>query len=183
VTTTVTWSSSATAVATISNTAGTKGLATAVSTGTTTITATSGAITGSTGMTVTQGGGGGAAVTFVQASGSTDDTSAGTITQAFTSKKRELTNAQCSGATTWLNIRAWPTGRGIRTSSPPTISTRARGAGAGDLLRAERQGRTEHGQCVTFGVNGAIAASSPEYGVATTSPLTTAKNTGNATTR
>jgi len=48
----VTWSSSHTAVASISNTAGSNGLATALTPGTTTITATSGNITGSTVLTV-----------------------------------------------------------------------------------------------------------------------------------
>ncbi len=52
-TTAVTWSSSATAVATISNAAGSNGLATAVAAGSTTITATSGSVSGTTGLTVT----------------------------------------------------------------------------------------------------------------------------------
>jgi hypothetical protein len=49
----VTWSSSATGVATISNAAGSNGLATSVAAGSTTITATSGGIPGSTTLTVT----------------------------------------------------------------------------------------------------------------------------------
>jgi uncharacterized protein YjdB len=49
----VTWTSSATTVATISNAAGSHGLATAANVGTATITATSGAISGSTTLTVT----------------------------------------------------------------------------------------------------------------------------------
>jgi predicted small lipoprotein YifL len=49
----VTWSSSAEAVALISNTAGEKGRATAIAAGATTITATSGQITGTSGLTVT----------------------------------------------------------------------------------------------------------------------------------
>jgi len=49
----VTWSSSNSDVATISNTAGSQGLASPVNTGTATITATSGTITGSTSLTVT----------------------------------------------------------------------------------------------------------------------------------
>lgn len=53
ITTTATWSSSATNVATISNNAGTQGLATAVAAGSSTITATQGSITGSTTLTVT----------------------------------------------------------------------------------------------------------------------------------
>jgi len=52
-TTTVTWSSSATAVAAISNTAGSNGLATSVAAGSTTITATSGSISASTSLAVT----------------------------------------------------------------------------------------------------------------------------------
>jgi hypothetical protein len=52
-TTTVTWSSSNTAVATISNAAGSNGLATSTAAGTTTITATSGGISKSTTLTIT----------------------------------------------------------------------------------------------------------------------------------
>jgi uncharacterized protein YjdB len=52
-TSSVTWSSSSAAVATISNTAGTKGLATAVGSGKATITATSGSVSGSATLTVT----------------------------------------------------------------------------------------------------------------------------------
>jgi hypothetical protein len=52
-TTQVTWASSKTAVATISNTAGSKGLATAVAMGTSTISAKLGSIMGSTVLTVT----------------------------------------------------------------------------------------------------------------------------------
>lgn len=52
-TTTITWSSSSTAVATISNAAGSQGLATSAATGATTITATSGGISGSTYLTIT----------------------------------------------------------------------------------------------------------------------------------
>jgi len=48
-----TWSSTTAAVATISNDAGTQGLVSAITSGTTTITATSGLVTGSTIMTVT----------------------------------------------------------------------------------------------------------------------------------
>ncbi len=51
-TTAVTWNSSNTAVATISNAAGSNGLATSVTTGTTTITATSGSISGTAALTV-----------------------------------------------------------------------------------------------------------------------------------
>jgi formylglycine-generating enzyme required for sulfatase activity len=52
-TTSVTWSSSSTGVATISNAAGSNGLATSVSAGSTTITATSGSLSGTTTLTVT----------------------------------------------------------------------------------------------------------------------------------
>jgi len=54
-TSTATWSSSAPGVATISNASGSQGLATAAGVGTTTIKATSGAINGSTTLTVTAG--------------------------------------------------------------------------------------------------------------------------------
>jgi hypothetical protein len=52
-TATVTWSSSNTGIATVSNAAGSNGLATSVATGTTTISATSGSESGSTTLTVT----------------------------------------------------------------------------------------------------------------------------------
>src|SRR2546428_2086902 len=52
-TTQVTWSSSSTAVATISNAGGSQGLATPVAAGTTTITATLGGVSGSTTLTLT----------------------------------------------------------------------------------------------------------------------------------
>jgi hypothetical protein len=50
---TVTWSSSSTSVATISNAAGSRGLATSVATGSTVITAASGAVSATTSLTVT----------------------------------------------------------------------------------------------------------------------------------
>jgi uncharacterized protein YjdB len=53
ITSSVTWSSSATSVATISNTAGSNGLATGVSAGTTSITATMGSVSGTTSLSVT----------------------------------------------------------------------------------------------------------------------------------
>jgi hypothetical protein len=55
-TTTVTWNASNTGIATISNATGSKGLATAVSAGATTITAASGSASGTTTLTVTGGG-------------------------------------------------------------------------------------------------------------------------------
>src|SRR5512143_2176186 len=55
----VTWSSSAPSVATISNAAGTQGAATSIALGITAITAVSGSVTGSTSLTVTAGGAGG----------------------------------------------------------------------------------------------------------------------------
>jgi hypothetical protein len=55
-TTTVTWSASNTGIATISNATGSKGLATAVSAGATTITAAAGGVSGTTTLTVTGGG-------------------------------------------------------------------------------------------------------------------------------
>jgi galactose oxidase-like protein/Big-like domain-containing protein len=81
-TTSATWASSAAAVATISNAVGSQGRATGVGTGSTTITATSGSVSGSTILTVT-GGGGGGPITFVQANASTNDAAAATIAQAF----------------------------------------------------------------------------------------------------
>jgi Protein of unknown function (DUF3443)/Bacterial Ig-like domain (group 2) len=60
-TTTVTWSSTNPSVATISNEAGSQGAATSISTGITAITAISGGVSGSTSLTVTAAGTGGAA--------------------------------------------------------------------------------------------------------------------------
>lgn len=54
ITSSVTWSSSNTAVATISNASGSKGLATSVATGSTVITAVSGSVSATTNLTVTQ---------------------------------------------------------------------------------------------------------------------------------
>lgn len=53
ITTSVTWASSSTSVATISNTSGSKGLASSQGTGSTTISATSGSVSGQTTLTVT----------------------------------------------------------------------------------------------------------------------------------
>ena len=69
-TTSVTWSSSAGSVATISNAAGSNGKATSVAAGTTTITATSGNISGSTTLTVTPGGSGANNVLSITVNGS-----------------------------------------------------------------------------------------------------------------
>jgi hypothetical protein len=55
-TTSVNWTSSVTAIATVSNIVGSNGLATAIAAGTTTITATSGGISGTATLTVTGGG-------------------------------------------------------------------------------------------------------------------------------
>ncbi|MDO9452743.1 MAG: Ig-like domain-containing protein [Stagnimonas sp.] len=77
-TTSVTWSSSNTAVASISNEAGKQGFATAVGTGTSTIKAVSGNIEGSTGLTVTD-----AVLTALQVTPSTSAPAKGT-TQQFT---------------------------------------------------------------------------------------------------
>jgi hypothetical protein len=71
-TTSVTWSSSATSVATISNAAGSNGQAVSVSTGaitSTTVTATSGTISGSTALTVTGTGSGTANVLSISVNG------------------------------------------------------------------------------------------------------------------
>jgi hypothetical protein len=137
-------------------------------------------------MTVTQGSGGGAAITFVQASGSTDDTSAGTITQAFTSNN--LGGSLIVVAVTWgdnpaPNIRA-ADGQG----NTYVVATNDFDSGARQglaILYAPNVKAGPNTVTVTFGVNGGyrrIIAS--EYsGVATTSPLdVTAKNKGNATT-
>jgi hypothetical protein len=80
-TTSVTWSSSATGVATISTAAGSQGLGSGVAPGTTTITAVSGSVSGSTTLTVTPAI---VPITFVQAATATSDTAASTIALAFT---------------------------------------------------------------------------------------------------
>jgi hypothetical protein len=80
-TTSATWSSSATGVATISGTAGSQGLATGASPGTTTISAVAGSVSGSTPLTVTPAI---VPITFVQAGTATSDTAATSIARAFT---------------------------------------------------------------------------------------------------
>src|SRR5712664_846098 len=79
-TTSASWSSSVPAVATISNAAGSQGLASSVGTGSTTIRAVSGSVSGSTTLTVTAAG---AAINFVQTAGATNDSASISISQAF----------------------------------------------------------------------------------------------------
>jgi len=93
----VTWGSATTSVATISNADGSKGLATSASPGTTNITATSGAIMGSTTLTVTA-----ATVVSIAVTPATPSIAKGT-TQAFvaTGTFSDNTTQEITTAVTW----------------------------------------------------------------------------------
>lgn len=118
-TTSVTWSTSAPGVASISNAAGSQGLATAQSVGTTTITATSGTISGSTVLTVTT-----ATVTSLQVTPTTPSLPRG-LTQLFTATAI-FSDGTMQDLTTTVT---WTTG----TASVATISN---AAGSEGLLTA-----------------------------------------------
>jgi hypothetical protein len=182
-TTSVTWASSSTGVATISNTSGTQGRATGVATGTTTISATSGTVTGSTVLTVTAGG---APITFVQTAGASDDSVGGTIAQAFSAANTAgnlIVVAVSWGDNPAPNIRA-PTRSATPIWSPSTISTRAI-ARASRLCTRSTVAPAPNTVTVTLGTTGGYrrVIVSEYSGIATTAPLdVTAKSQGTSTT-
>jgi hypothetical protein len=107
-TATVTWSSSSTGVATISNAAGSRGLATSAATGSTTITATSGDVSGSTTLTVTQ-----AVLVSISITPSSQSISAGTTQQfSATGTYSDGTTQNMTTTVTWSS-----SGAGIATIS------------------------------------------------------------------
>ncbi len=136
ITASVAWSSSSTTVATVSNTAGSKGLATAVAAGPTTITATSGTISGSTTLTVTP-----AMLVSIQVSPTIPSIAAGT-SQQFTATGifsdnsfQDLTASAVwsSSSTTVATVSNAVGSKGLATAvaAGPTTITAASGAISG----------------------------------------------------
>jgi hypothetical protein len=125
ITTTVAWSSSSPAVATISNAAGTKGLATSVGSGQTTITATLGSVTGSTTLTVNA-----AALSSIALSPLNSTIALGT-TQQFTATGT-YTDGSTHNITTTV---AW-------SSSSPTVATISNAAGTNGLTTSANAGQS-----------------------------------------
>jgi trimeric autotransporter adhesin len=124
-TTTATWSSSSSGIATISNAAGSQGLATSVAAGSTTIKATSAGISGSTTLTVTQ-----AVLVSIAITPSSQTISAGT-TKQFTA-----TGTYSDGTTQNLTTTAtW-------SSSSSGIATISNAAGSQGLATAVAAGTT-----------------------------------------
>jgi trimeric autotransporter adhesin len=121
----VTWSSSSPAVATVSNTAGTNGLATAIAGGSTTITATSGVISGSTTLTVTS-----ATLASIQVSPTNPRIALSTIRQfTATGIYSDNTSQDITASVTW-------------NSSSPAIATISNTAGSNGLATAVAAGST-----------------------------------------
>ena len=116
ITGTVTWASSALTVATISNTAGSNGLATSAGTGQATITATSGSISGSTTLTVSAAALSSVAVSPANASIALGTTQQFTVTGTYTDgSQQNLTSSATwsSSDTTIFTVSA----TGLATSS------------------------------------------------------------------
>jgi hypothetical protein len=135
----VTWTSSATAVATVSNAAGSHGLATGAAIGTTTVTATSGSVSGATGLTVTA-----ATLSALQVTPANPTIAKGT-TQQFvaTGIYTDLTTQDLTAQVTW-------------SSSATTVATISNAAGTQGLATAVAQG----GATITathLGVTGSTA--------------------------
>jgi trimeric autotransporter adhesin len=151
-TTSVTWSSSATTVAAISNAPGSIGLATSVSQGPTTITATLGAISGSTDLTVT-------AATLVSiAITPTSPNIADRTTQQFTATGTYTDNStqNLTASVTW-------------TSSDTTIASISNAAGSSGLASATGAGVTSVDAvlgAVTAPAATLTATAAPEYAYA-----------------
>jgi len=151
-TTSVTWSSSATAVAAISNAAGSNGLATSVIQGAATITATLGAISGSTDLTVT-------AATLVSiAITPTSPSIADGTTQQFTATGTYTDNStqNLTASVTWA-------------SSDTTIASISNAAGSSGLATAAGVGVTSISAAlgaVTATAATLTATAAPEYAYA-----------------
>ncbi len=124
-TATATWDSSTTAVATVSNAPATKGVATAVGTGSTTISATSGGLTGSTLLTVTT-----ATLSSIQVTPTNPSRTKGS-TVAFTA-----TGLYTDGTTQNLTTQvAW-------SSSSPSIATVSNASGSQGVATTIAVGQT-----------------------------------------
>jgi trimeric autotransporter adhesin len=178
VTAPVTWSSSDTTVATISNASGSHGLATSIGQGTATITATLGAISGSTGLTVTP-----AALVSIAVIPANSSIANGTgqqfaATGTYTDNSTQPLTASVtwsSSATSVAAISNAPGSNGLATSvsqGPATITaTLGAVSGATDLTVT----------AATL-VSIAITPSSPSIADRTTQPFTaTGKYTDNTT--
>jgi phospholipase C len=114
ITTSVNWTSSNTAIATISNSSPTQGLATAVAAGSSTITATSGTITGTTTLTVQS-----APLTSITLSPSPGSVSVGSTVQfVATGQYSDGSTQNITSSCTW-------------SSAPKTVATVARGLATG----------------------------------------------------
>ncbi|HTF99819.1 MAG TPA: Ig-like domain-containing protein, partial [Nitrospirota bacterium] len=125
ITSSVTWNSTSTGVASVSNTTRSKGLATSVATGSTTIRATSGSITGSTNLTVTS-----ATLISIAVTPTNSSASVGTTLQ-FTA-----TGTYSNGATQNITATAaW-------TSSNTGIATISNADGSKGLATAAGAGTT-----------------------------------------
>jgi len=151
-TTSVTWSSSDTTVAAISNAAGSNGLASSVGQGTATITATLGAISGSTGLTVTP-----ATLVSISITPLSPSITDGT-TQQFTATGTYTDNStqNLTASVTW-------------TSSATTIASVSNAAGSSGLASAAGVGTTSIGAAsgsVTAPTATLTATAAPEYAYA-----------------
>jgi len=125
ITASVTWSSASTAVATISNTTGSNGLATAVAAGSTVISATSGTISGSTTLTVTS-----ATLVSIQVDPTNPSIAPGTTRQFIaTGIFSDHTNQDITASVTW-------------SSSSTAVATISNTAGSNGLATAVAAGST-----------------------------------------
>ena len=135
----VTWSSSSAGVATISNAAGSKGLATSVAAGTTTITATSGSVSGSTALTVTA-----ATLTSIAVTPQNPSIANGT-TQQFkaTGTYSDTTTQDLTDSATWssssagvatISNAAGSKGLAAAITAGPTTITSASGSVSGTTM-------------------------------------------------
>ena len=151
-TTSVTWSSSDTTVASISNASGSNGLATTVSQGAVTITATLGTVSGSTGLTVTP-----ATLVSIAVTPASPSIADGT-TQQFTATGTYTDNStqNLTASVTW-------------TSSATTIASVSNAAGSSGLATAVGVGSTSISAAlgsVTSPTATLTATAAPEYAFA-----------------
>jgi len=151
-TTSVNWSSSDTTVASISNASGSKGLASSAGQGTATISASLGAVSGSTGLTVTAATLVSIAITPLSPSITDGTTQQFTATGTYTDSSTQNLTA----SVTW-------------TSSDTTIASVSNAAGSGGLATAAGVGATSIGAAlgtVTAPVATLTATAAPEYAYA-----------------
>jgi len=152
------WSSSATSVAAISNAPGTQGLATTVAAGNTTITATSGSISGSTSLTVTNATLSGIVVTPALASMPTSIMQQFTATGIFTDGSTQ----NVTGTVNW-------------TSSAPTVASVSKNPGSEGLVTSIAGGST------TIAATSGSISGSTSLGVSSATLVSIAVNPANPT--